>query len=436
MQPRKRPDRQRDRQYERGDRLNTYDRDRTVDRTTTSVPITERPAAQYPSRSPSSGVRGTFLARDREREPPAVAAQSEAIKKPNFYRPRMEKTIEDTPTETLLKQEDDDVDAYPDVEDEPRVESRVKTEQRYSEPEEPSPRPLPPGRGSQKYEKSDTSTQKIAATDYTESSSEYYDEPEELPASSPRTTLRIVKRPFLPSRGGNPNPRGLKQVGSRVESRPDEERSSVRFSSRINSQEDNAEYSGRKQPYDAYRTVKSDVRLPEGESADEEVEARPQSRRLQKEDSPSDLQEDANREESASPDVVTTDAESSRGPSPDRRPDDAVHRLQDIPESEYDVTLNDALTPTLTQESNLPSGFILPLHRRPEVDTNLQSSQRNYLFTRPTESVAQSKLPQTSGSNSFHVPSMVERSRTTFPRQGSVFAPGNQEAPWQGYIEY
>lgn len=193
--------------------------------------------------------------------------------------------------------------------------------------------------------------------------------------------------------------------------------------------------------------------------------SRPQTRRLQKDDSPNG-QEDfsrssdpeySNNREASGNEYNRQSSQSQNGRTPSessqkqgstvvksqvnsvKQPNEVVSRLQDIPESEYDVTLNDALTPTLSQESSLPSGFILPLHRQLEKDTNLQSSQRNYLFTRPTESVSQLKSSLSSEpSSSFSVPPMIERSRTTFPRQppGSIFAPGHQQAPWQGFGEY
>ena len=76
-----------------------------------------------------------------------------------------------------------------------------------------------------------------------------------------------------------------------------------------------------------------------------------------------------------------------------QRLNEVTHRLQDIPESEYDVTLNDALTPTLNQEANLPSGFVLPLHRQLGRDAVLQSSENNYkVSTNPVNQQQQKPL--------------------------------------------
>ncbi|XP_046622841.1 zinc finger CCCH domain-containing protein 13-like [Neodiprion virginianus] len=510
---RKRPDRQRDRHYERGDRPYGYERDRTVgDRGSISPSTTERPAAQYPIRSerpivplsnrPSNRdddyIRPKFSA--REREPPIV--QSEPVKKPNFYSQRMEKTI-DTSQQTFINQERDDGESVVQDEEDEELEPptrnknyRDKTnDQSYPSPdpepklasEEPSARPpLIELRGNYKYE--EASSESPLAIDYSSGTlSEYYDEPEEVPVSSPRTTLRVVKRPFLPSRGGNPNPRGLKQVGLRVEPRSDEIKSSSRQtsdfdsaqnqpisrehssssgarSSRLNTGDEtifgttgDRDYSPRRQPYDAYRTIQSDVRQRQGEDLPIEagIATRPQSRRLQKDDSitdekdsprSQDEEEFAHRQFDQRFPASRNDGEQFNAPPrqdssvtlQSRNPDDVENQLQDIPESEYDVALNDALPPTLNKESNLPSGFVLPLHRQLERDTNLQSSQRNYLLTRPAEPVVQVKSSSSQGSSSYPVPPSIARARATFPRPppGAVFAPGHPQAPWQGYDEY
>ncbi|EZA50734.1 hypothetical protein DMN91_001400 [Ooceraea biroi] len=324
-----------------------------------------------------------------------------------------------------------------------------------------------------------------------EYSSEYYDEPLEDPPSStlpPRTTVRIVKRPFLPSRGGTPNPRGLSPVGSKAPHSPrrDEETSTDHHSAlneneykgyyvheeqqvNRNHQEPQLKSDNNKQTYDAYKTVQSDLQKKQRQDEYEGAISRPALRRpIEKSEeevsrSPENLSNSSRgyatqnqsddprnhhqgdnlapkwienyssdrhtdtvstnlsafRQTSSSPPVrskvkvpsaeTTPNIYSSTYKSEDiqdyptgpgnsyrvkQRLNEVTHRLQDIPESEYDVTLNDALTPTLIQEANLPSGFVLPLHRQLGRDTVLQPSENNYKLSRPVNQQQQQQQSQ------------------------------------------
>jgi len=379
-----------------------------------------------------------------------------------------------------------------------------------------------------------------------EYSSEYYDEPLEDPPSSPppRTTVRIVKRPFLPSRGGNPNPRGLSSVGSKAPHVPrkDEETSTDHRSvsneneykgyyvqeeqqsnRNVNHQESQAKSDNNKQTYDAYKTVQSDLQKKQRQNEYEDAISRPALRRpIDKDEeevsrSPENLsnssREHATQNQSDNlhnhqgdkpagkwTENYSSDRHADAGnlsafrqissnqspirskakvPSAETTPNiysstyknediqdyptgsgnsyrvkqrlnEVTHRLQDIPESEYDVTLNDALTPTLIQEANLPSGFVLPLHRQLSRDTVLQPSENNYKLSRPInqqQQQQQSQHQQQQQQKTF-VPSQFlpmsisnsDRSRSVYYRTPEAIqisgAQYRQQRPWQDYITY
>ncbi|XP_017884936.1 uncharacterized protein DDB_G0284459 [Ceratina calcarata] len=346
-----------------------------------------------------------------------------------------------------------------------------------------------------------------------EYSQDYYDEPEDPPAPPPRTTVRIVKRPFLPSRGGNPNPRGLSPVGvkattpkreeDKATDRPSvQERSKGYYvheeqeTSRESNQESKVE---EKENYDPYKTVQvENERRPEeyDTSLVRPAIRRPTDRqreeaqkpalddfiRESKQDDRQNYDEglgkwltddysnpaqnsDRNVQNSGStrntkgrltvnenPNTYGTTGfkneetqEHPTGPQSFRvkqRLNEVTHPLQDIPESEYDVTLNDALTPTLNQETNLPSGFVLPLHRQIGRDAVLQSSENNYKVSRPVSNQQQQQQKPFVPSPQF-LPTVNnnDRLRTVYYRtpeaiqiSGAQYRP--QRGPWHDYTGY
>ncbi|KAI4495827.1 hypothetical protein M0802_008233 [Mischocyttarus mexicanus] len=358
-----------------------------------------------------------------------------------------------------------------------------------------------------------------------EYSSEYYDEPEDPPIPPPRTTVRIVKRPFLPSRGGVPNPRGLSPVGTKA-SRREEDRSTERTnlqqheenhksyyvpdqeSKRIISQDNKREEE--KQAYDAYKVIQSDLQQKQRQEDYDVTIARPilrrpvERQREEEETKPLELNpisktpstesyeeiqktldlgvptinnkwsteefvsnKESNdgiiptssgspvRSKSRQPVTETSSLYSSTykdediheqpsGPSSYRvkqRINEVTHKLQDIPDSEYDVTLNDALTPTLNQETNLPSGFVLPLHRQLSRDTVLQPSEDNYKITRPIGQQQQQKpfvpSPQydpAPGVQNDRQRTVYYRTPESIPYSGQHYR--QQSGPWQDYTGY
>ncbi|XP_076381530.1 uncharacterized protein LOC117226384 [Megalopta genalis] len=334
-----------------------------------------------------------------------------------------------------------------------------------------------------------------------EYSQEYYDEPEDPPAPSPRTAVRIVKRPFLPSRGGNANPRGLSPVGSKATTpRREEDRPTERPKSYYGQEETqdrppehNQQTKPRqeeKETYDAYKTVLNSqdrdhrpeeydtslvrpaVRRPADRQREEEAQktadefVRGQKHHQEDRQSyeeglpkwPSEDYPSAQNSEAASrnkgrvnenPNVYAPAVKNEEtqqhptGPGNFRvkqRLNEVTHRLQDIPESEYDVTLNDALTPTLNQEANLPSGFVLPLHRQQiGRDTILQPSENNYKVSRPVNQ--QQQKPFVPSPQFLPAVSSNDRLRTVYYRPaetiqlgGSQYRP--QRGPWQDYTGY
>ncbi|XP_034180141.2 uncharacterized protein LOC117604314 isoform X1 [Osmia lignaria lignaria] len=346
-----------------------------------------------------------------------------------------------------------------------------------------------------------------------EYSQEYYDEPEDTPAPPPRTAVRIVKRPFLPSRGGNPNPRGLSPVGAKAttpkrdedkptERTPVQDRGKNYFAHQQSAAQENLRESSRetkteqreKEPYDPYKSIQIEsqherrpdeydtsigrpaTRKPGDRQREEETQKSllehefvTEAKQEQPEDSPNfeeglgkwhdeqfsnptrDNEGSSQSSTARNKGRITTNENSNvyevqehpTGPQNFRvkqRINEVTHPLQDIPESEYDVTLNDALTPTLNQEANLPSGFVLPLHRQIGRDTVLQSSENNYKVSRPVSQ--QQKpfvpspqfLPAVNNNNNDRLRTVYYRTPETVQINGAQYRA--QRGPWHDYTGY
>ncbi|XP_015602643.1 RNA-binding protein 25 [Cephus cinctus] len=524
---RKYPERSRDRYYDR-DRS----RDRSLDRGK------ERVRPSQDSERSERPYTGRTAERDREDRPRLSASpssSSEVPRRSNIYDRSTEKPAVTTTTVAPVEDpviHEDHLDAIdrpgrPSEPEERPVKSNNNTPTEIVQDQNKDiERPLKPQRPErtekpETYYKDDHTQEQSSAEQY---SSEYYDEPEDPPAPSPRTTVRIVKRPFLPSRGGNPNPRGLLPVGNRStgSARREEDRTRTKITTteepkvdyleeedededdevRRAVPEDDSQSS--KQPYDAYKAIQSDLQQKQRPEEPDNIVTRPSARKplnkdeeapsaelpgsgrgspmerrpQEQEESPSwndSIEQSAqdrpkgnenpgytaNRGQIRHPSTETNlysstyktddsqDQSSTNGNfRVKQRINEVTHPLQDIPESEYDITLNDALTPTLNQESSLSGGFVLPLHRQLGRDTVLQSSENNYQFSRPTTS--QQQLQQQHHNqqqkpfvpSTQYVPSMNERPRTVYFRTPeTIHISGSQYrtqrgGPWHDYTGY
>ncbi|KAL6262402.1 hypothetical protein P5V15_007489 [Pogonomyrmex californicus] len=565
-------DRSRDRYYDR-DRDRSRDRglDRGKDRGPERFSDRDSRGRSQDSDRQEQPYSPRLLDRERDTERPRSSSRSkdlsdatEVSRRPNTYDRTTEKTTGTTTTTTtttttclpeqLIHKSEEPKDTIADREEDPsylersarptqtqsdRVAGDTQDYQRNLSEKSQRPSQQVDYQDREMEGRNEQSHHQVAYPD--EYSSEYYDEPLEEPPSPPppRTTVRIVKRPFLPSRGGNPNPRGLSPVGSKApqSTRRDEETTTDHRSSLGENehrgyyvqeeQEDNRNInhqesflrSDNKQTYDAYKTVQSDLqkkqrqdeydsatsrtalRRPTEKSNEEEVSRGSEdlsnsSRGYSSQNQSYDLR---NRQEALQPKWIENyssdkyadvgNAQTSSG-SPIRskvrllsestpniysstyksediqdlpsgpgsyrakqRINEVTHRLQDIPESEYDVTLNDALTPTLIQEANLPSGFVLPLHRQLGRDTVLQPSENNYKLSRPVNQQQQQQQQQSQQHQHQHQKSFVpspqflptsisnnDRGRTVYYRTPEAIqvsgAQYRQQRPWQDYTAY
>ncbi|XP_063985566.1 zinc finger CCCH domain-containing protein 13-like [Diachasmimorpha longicaudata] len=326
---------------------------------------------------------------------------------------------------------------------------------------------------------SDHEHSKAEGTKTEEYSDDYYDEPEYPPSPPPRTAVRIVKRPFLPSRGGNPNPRGLYPVGGKAPESRKEVNHSPDSQERRKPEKagDERRNSGvdDKRVYDAYKVIQTEAqqkrpdfdrpvaRRPIEETRDSDViqvdnagfngvQRRPDEDESERKPAvPWNAEEiRGHAETSSSYGSYTTEANrvdvtGPSGPGGKQRINEVSHQLQDIPESEYDVTLNEALTPSFNQESNLPSGFVLPLHRQLIRDPILQSSDNNYKISRPFNPQGgqqghKSFVPSTQFNPLGKIPENDERPRSVqYYRTPEAHGGGQYRAsrtPWHDYTGY
>lgn len=329
--------------------------------------------------------------------------------------------------------------------------------------------------------------------------SEYYDDIEEpaiVPIPPPKPTVRVTKRPFLPSRGGNPNPRGLSPVGSKALPFPrrDEtpviktyikpQTTTVSYVNEENTKAYQEDYQNKPRPYDNKQTYNNNNNNNNYKNLQQQSELvaqkpqhvndnyeRPASRRPETEvpkRRPEVSEVPHKSTQNWSPDYGVNEQNNeannnnqgyeppSRGSvrhsqndnsnvySSTYKTDDVHeqlnvnhnnfkakqkfnevthHNLQDIPDSEYDVTLNEALTPNLSQEPSLPSGFVLPLHRQFNRDALLQPSENSYKYSRPVsqqQKQQQQQSPQQQ--QQHHQQSQVQQQQ---PQQ-NTFVPSTQ----------
>ncbi|KAK1129653.1 hypothetical protein K0M31_019367 [Melipona bicolor] len=539
LRPRKHPDRSRDRYYDRDrDRGAERGRDRSLDRgkdRNAERPVVDRdrgrtqdadkPERQYRPQDKERDVdRSRIGSRSKDLQeatdsPPRRGSSYDRTERtttttttttttclPEQLIHKIESTSKEpvndreTPTEKTAKSNAQSQTTRASIEDE---EESYRTNQQQSDYQERD-----------QDEKRDRGQYQTASLE--EYSQDYYDEPEDPPAPPPRTTVRIVKRPFLPSRGGNPNPRGLSPVGvkattpKREEDRPTErtnvqERSKnyyVHEAAQENLREPTQEpktQQEEKETHDAYKNVQTEgqheyndeydtsvaspaIRRPNERQREEESQkslddafVRGSSKQTQAEDGqnfeaglakwPAEEFSDQQNNEgnvqmsgssfrskgrltaSESPNVYGSTfkndetQEQPTGPQSYRvkqRLNEVTHRLQDIPESEYDVTLNDALTPTLNQEANLPSGFVLPLHRQIGRDAVLQSSENNYKVSRPINQQQQKPFVPTPqflpAVNNDRLRTVYYRTPEAIQYSGAQYR--SQRGSWHDYTGY
>lgn len=542
VRPRKHPERSRERYYERGPERG---RDRSLDRAKDRLP--EAPRRQPEVDRPERPVAPHGREADRPRP-------VESTRRPSFYERTSVAPTTTSTTSTSTGAPKEETTERPfraqntQNAQSPSLRNHAKPEvqqPRHNPVSPPSRRQEDDGQDGKEPERPEGDSHRDKPVKESEkpradqeeysSSEEYYDEPEYQPAPPPppRTAVRVVKRPFLPSRGGNPNPRGLSPVGVKaVDSARREEHQSNRPGQVQAGPSQSEAHTGDKEDrkpsaeedkrtYDAYKYVQTDGPQKARSEEYDGVLTRPGVRRPEEEDrgrhdggdpgastSPRNSGRERNDEDVNERTVLKWNSEEFRlgqrgdvrheaetgqggngGSAQAQRPKARVpvtensgyysdsyanepsgpptgstkqtinevvthHRLQDIPESEYDVTLNEALTPSFSsQDGNLPSGFVLPIHRQLTRDPVLQSTENSYKVSRPYNQQVQPSQSQPQQQQKGFVPSSQflpltgigsgnERSRSVqyFRTPEAVHVTGtqyrHQRGPWHDYTGY